>query len=114
MPSEYHRSNYDRHGVRLPMPLPSSNDHESADRRRTEQNNRILAGGYHPATREQLILVGATCGGCAHHFERRRNKTWHKCDYTATGGAGSDIRVGWPACTRWEPREGKRRVVHGW
>lgn len=77
---------------------------KSPDRRRTERNQRALAEGYHPATQLRLIYVGATCGGCAHHYvQAYTGNRYHKCAFTATRGPATDIRVGWPACTAWEP-----------
>ncbi len=61
---------------------------------------RALAGGDHAG-------AGHTCGDCAHHYVRRFASTYHKCDLVPpTSGPATDIRVGWPACDRWE-REGQ-------
>lgn len=46
-----------------------------------------------------------TCGSCAHYTLRQMSKTYRKCALTKatwTGGAGSDIRAGDPACSKWE------------
>lgn len=79
---------------------------KSAGQNRTERQRRDLANRIHPATGRWVILVGATCGTCAHHFVHRMGKRYHKCEYTATRGPASDIRVGWPACTLWEAGDG--------
>lgn len=90
--------------------------HVSADRRRTEQNEGLLATGVHPATRRPLAYnvkgspgAGHTCGDCAHHHAYDyHNRAYHKCDSHRLGeshSAASDIRVGWPACTLWEARD---------
>ncbi|MBP7630281.1 MAG: hypothetical protein KA758_07505 [Acidimicrobiales bacterium] len=74
----------------------------SADRKRTLRNTSALTAGKHPVTGLRLSWVdGQTCGNCDHHFSHTRNKTWHKCDLNATRGAGTDIRLSWPACTAW-------------
>lgn len=84
-----------------PLPVPVK---LSADRKRTQRHHDALAKGQHP-------LMGGPvdpahkCGDCLHHFEHTRNQTWHKCDLHATRGAGTDIRVSWPACSAFKPRE---------
>lgn len=49
---------------------------------------------------------GATCGECSHLFRRADTAgRYYKCDLRAvTGGPGSDHRVRWPACARFEAR----------
>lgn len=78
----------------------------SPDARRTARNNGLLDSGTHPATGRPLLdRAGVTCGTCTHHVSHSRNKTWHKCDLTPGGptrGAGTDIRVSWPACVLYE------------
>lgn len=80
----------------------------SADRRRTLANANLLASGVHPATRRPLAGEG-TCGTCAHAGRwSNGNRAWWKCDLHRLGvshSAASDIRVSWPACVLWEPRE---------
>lgn len=100
-----------------PPPAPR----ESADARRTRRRAEMLAAGIHPRTRLPLIAnADATCGNCAHHFERRMASTYHKCDHGyapgtyrngnpappaafVSGGPATDVRVNWPACTAWKP-----------
>lgn len=44
-----------------------------------------------------------TCGSCKHHIVKRFANNYHKCNLVAyTGGAGTDIRVRSPACSKWE------------
>lgn len=48
---------------------------------------------------------GETCRTCAHSYGRQFSKTYWKCDLVkATGGAGTDIKLRSPACSRWEAR----------
>jgi len=77
----------------------------SPDQRRTIRHHAAIADGRHPMMGGPVNLEH-TCGDCAHHFSHTRNRTWHKCDLNATHGAGTDIRVSWPACTKWAPTEG--------
>lgn len=43
------------------------------------------------------------CKDCLHLYSRRYSKTYWKCDFREeTRGAGSDHRVNWPACTKYE------------
>ena len=45
------------------------------------------------------------CKTCAHLFAHRQSRTWYKCDLrTFTHGPGSDHRVNWPACAKYEAR----------
>jgi hypothetical protein len=77
----------------------------SADRCRTITNKPLLARGVHPILRLPLAGNGHTCGDCANHIARRFNKTYHKCRLNDTAGPATDLRVSWPACTRWEATE---------
>lgn len=46
-----------------------------------------------------------TCKSCKHIYRHRMAKTYIKCDLMQrywTGGPGSDVRAGSPACSRWE------------
>lgn len=52
--------------------------------------------------------AGETCGSCKHHATRRFAKTYHKCELMRavwTGGEGTDIRLGSPACENWHAAE---------
>lgn len=64
--------------------------------------------GVHPHNGMPLRQPpGETCGSCKHHYAKRYSKTFHKCDFTNdTGGPATDIRVRWPACSKWEAKEG--------
>jgi len=49
--------------------------------------------------------AGETCGSCEHLFRNRMAKTYLKCDLMRsvwTGGAGTDVRAGDAACSKWE------------
>lgn len=68
--------------------------------------------GY--AARPGTGPAGETCKSCRHHCVIRYAKPYHKCSEFRrlggkwTGGPGTDIRVGSPACSYWEsgePRE---------
>lgn len=76
----------------------------SADRRRTMERRALIDAGWHPLTGLPLMLdPDATCGTCAHRYDRGR---FHKCDTVReTSGPGTDLRLWWPACTRYEPEE---------
>lgn len=79
----------------------------SADRRRTLRNNAALARGEHPATRRPLRPDLGTCGECAHHMVTSDcARRYHKCRFTQTRGAASDIRVSWPACDKFDADDG--------
>lgn len=79
------------------------------DARRTARRRALLNAGIHPTTKLRLREpAGETCGTCNHHevHRIRSGRTFHKCNGVAlTHGPGSDVRVGWPACTGWAPVE---------
>lgn len=88
-----------------PLPPVEERERESYTVRLTRRRAELLDAGIHPTTRVALRQpVGAqTCGTCAHHFVRHLGGTYHKCDAVApTGGPATDVRVSWPACTRFE------------
>lgn len=71
-----------------------------------EQRRHVLRG-RHPTGRA-LGPEGETCGGCAHRRVMQWSRSYSKCVLDRakwTKGPGSDIKVRWPACERWE---GKR------
>lgn len=73
----------------------------SAGRRRTARQRAWLADGRHPLMGGPTSDDPAqTCGTCTHVF--RREGGYFKCALRNTRGAGTDIRVSWPGCTRWE------------
>ena len=89
----------------LPIGLPAPVEAEplSADARRTERRRQYLEAGIHPATGLPLADNGETCATCVHHRPGR----FHKCLLAGvTHGPGTDIRVSWPACQRWEDDDG--------
>lgn len=49
--------------------------------------------------------TGQTCGSCKHSYCVEYAKRYHKCRLVkATGGPGTDIRLKWAACSRWEAK----------
>lgn len=63
--------------------------------------------GVHPHNGMPLrVPAGETCGSCSHHFVKAFSKNYHKCDFTQdSAGPATDIRVRWPACSKWAPKE---------
>jgi len=58
-----------------------------------------------------VLLYGVTpekqCKTCKHLTGHRRARTYYKCLLRGvTHGPGTDHRVGWPACGRYETAEG--------
>lgn len=98
----------------LPLDLPPvvgpvhgpSIDALSAGARRTLRQRRQIAAGRHPATGLRLRPEGGTCGSCAHSARHHGGtRQYWKCGLVPhTFGPGTDIRVSWPACARWEER----------
>jgi hypothetical protein len=77
---------------------------QSYGQRLTARKNGMLATGRHPATSLPL-RADEHCGTCVHAVGHRRTKTYYKCDLVALSfGPLTDIRLSWPACTKWEPR----------
>lgn len=63
--------------------------------------------GVHPHNGMPLLQpAGETCGSCKHHRVKRFSKAYHKCAFTKdSAGPATDIRVRWPACSKWEKGE---------
>ena len=75
----------------------------STDRARTIRQKAALADNRHPLMGGPLRTDPAeTCGTCVNHVVNHRAKLWHKCRLNHTGGPATDIRVGWPGCSKWE------------
>lgn len=78
----------------------------SATQRLTRRNRANIARGVHPATLRPL-RKDETCGTCVHHHDYLyHSRRLHKCELHRLGEShseASDIRVSWPACTKWEP-----------
>jgi len=74
----------------------------SYGRRLTIRNNAALADNRHPLMGGPLN-TDESCGTCVHHVARAMGHVYHKCRLRETGGPATDIRVGWPACTKWSP-----------
>lgn len=76
----------------------------SYTRRLTLKRQTILAAGYNPGSRRQLLDEdwGYRCRDCHHCFPAGHNtRTYWKCEANPLGftrGPATDIRVGWPAC----------------
>lgn len=86
-----------------PGPVELPDRQLSYGRRLTIRRRQMLDRGIHPITRLPLAGNDETCGSCAHH--RLRGNVagrFHKCDLNLTGGPATDLRVSWPACTRWD------------
>lgn len=76
----------------------------SRDRRRTVRRRQALEAGMHPLIGLPLADNGETCGSCNHHRALRHNRrVYHKCALVGDSrGPGTDLRIGWPACVRWD------------
>lgn len=50
---------------------------------------------------------GVTCKGCAHLVRNSgHSKNYYKCHFRGnTSGPGTDHKVRWPACSKYEPRK---------
>jgi hypothetical protein len=90
------------------VPPPDPEAELSATQKLTLRRRRMLEQGIHPATKARLLdpvdQAGASCGMCVHarQIDHHRRTYW-KCDLVPhTNGAATDIRVSWPACTRYE------------
>lgn len=62
--------------------------------------------GVHPHNGMPLGPTGETCGSCKHcRAKAGHAKNFYKCAYTRdTAGPATDLRVRWPACSKWEMR----------
>jgi hypothetical protein len=48
-----------------------------------------------------------TCGDCSLLYAKRFSKTYYKCQLRVeTRGKGSDHRVGWPTCSKFQAKAG--------
>jgi hypothetical protein len=53
--------------------------------------------------------AGETCRTCRHYTHKRMANSYRKCELMRdywTGGPGTDIKAGSPACRRWEKPDG--------
>lgn len=77
-----------------------------------EIERRDHRAGKTPLANPMLRLVGPgpegrRCGDCVHLLARSLAKTYYKCELRSlSGSATSDHRVRWPACSRFEERDG--------
>lgn len=91
-----------------PGPGPDPEDLTlSAGQRRTRRQRGLLAQGIHPATRKPLLGGEATCLTCVHRITHHHaSRCYFKCVLAGvTSGAATDIRLSWPACTYYQPRQ---------
>ncbi|MGH9249758.1 MAG: hypothetical protein ACRD0W_09630 [Acidimicrobiales bacterium] len=88
----------------VPDVEPEPVEQMSYDQRLTLRNRDTLARGFHPATRRRLLDPGwgYRFKDCSHCYGSGHNlRTYWKCARNPrghTGGPGTDIRIGWPAC----------------
>lgn len=49
--------------------------------------------------------AGETCGSCVHCYSPPAFRTFYKCRLVKpTHGPGTDIRLKWAACARWQSK----------
>lgn len=103
-----------------PDPVPPINEPKlqrlSAGRRLTERRALLVAAGYHPLSNVLPRLPlnqdpQLRCGGCSHVMHNYRG--YIKCDLWPSRSDASDIRLKWPACINWTPREEPDDPAHG-
>lgn len=77
----------------------------------TPQERKRLRAGTTPKGYAALPgtgPAGETCGSCGHLARRQMARVYLKCELMRaqwTGGAGTDVRAGSPACRRWQAIE---------
>jgi len=97
------------------QPEPPVDPKISADRARTIKRAATLARGWHPlggklhpdaAPADDRKAPGLRCRGCVHPIAQGGVAgNYIKCDaHAITGGPGTDLRLWWPACEKWEAR----------
>lgn len=75
----------------------------SASTKRRIRAEAMIRRGLHPFGFPLLEPRGETCGSC--RLSRHRGvvgKGWYKCDLMGGGGPATDLRVSWPACSKWK------------
>ncbi len=82
---------------------------DSAGVKLTKRRAHMMAVGQHPMGGRLRDPAGESCGSCAHATARneRSESTFWKCGLMRkawTSGPGTDIRLKWPACERWEAK----------
>lgn len=56
-----------------------------------------------PMCRAAGITEGKKCKTCRHLIRKRYSKVYYKCAFRGnTNGPGTDHRVNWPACGKYE------------
>jgi hypothetical protein len=82
---------------------PTLSTGKSTDIRRRIRQEEMIAKGFHPLTRRKLIEGDLHCRDCANAF--RHSRYW-KCQHVPmTFGPGTDLRLKWPACELFKPKE---------
>jgi hypothetical protein len=103
-------------GLLVEVPLFGLNTEPTAkpttDQARALRQAARMGHGLHPlgsplhaqaATTDDRKAPGLRCDGCIHVLATRRR--YLKCDaHTITHGPGTDLRLWWPACDRWEAK----------
>lgn len=99
-------------GGRALVTVTKLNELAALDRALTpEEKARVFRrsaspGGY--AAKPGTGPDGEDCGTCRHIERIRYAKTYLKCGlmrHVWTGGPGTDIRAGSPACDKWEAKQ---------
>ncbi len=76
---------------------------------RAPKMNRAVALGLHPTGVEITVFRQAHCRNCKYRVTGgggRTGRNYYKCDlYGVSSAEGTDIRLKWPGCKRWFPRE---------
>lgn len=73
---------------------------EERRRLNTKPKTKKTGHAWRPGTGPQ----GETCKTCKHLVRKQMSKTYLKCGLMSahwTGGAGTDVRAGDPACREW-------------
>ena len=63
-----------------------------------------MALGTHPATGLPFADNGETCRTCRlRTLHQPSDRPYHKCGLVIiTSGPGTDLRLSWPACSKWK------------
>lgn len=85
---------------------PTLSTGKSADIRRRLRQEDFIRRGYHPLTRRRLIEGDFTCKDCAFAHVRVFSKRYWKCQHVPeTAGPGTDLKLKWPACELFKPKQ---------
>ena len=76
--------------------------------RKSRPNGSLLADGNPLIKLHGKGPEGKRCKHCAHLYSKHFSKVYYKCDLRPdTNGTGTDHRVNWPACGKFQKKEGK-------